>query len=80
MKALELLKEIRNMENDYDHLKTHKFDEAIEELENLKDKSCEGCISYMIDIDGFSFCNSYEKDLDFNCSRGYWLEDNYTKF
>lgn len=36
MKALEILKEIKNTENDYDHLKTHKFDEAIKDLESLK--------------------------------------------
>ena len=34
MKAIEILKEIRNRENDYDHLKTHRFDDAIKELED----------------------------------------------
>ena len=41
MKALELLKEIRNIETNFDHLKWHRFDEAIMELEKLQNRSCE---------------------------------------
>ena len=43
MKALEILKEIRNIETEYDHRKEHIFDEAIKELEALENRSCESC-------------------------------------
>lgn len=43
MKALEILKDIRNIETEYDHLKKHRFDQAIEELEDLENRSCETC-------------------------------------
>ena len=43
-KALEILKDIRMIENEYDHNKQHRFDEAIAELEEvMKAKTCEGC-------------------------------------
>ena len=44
MKALEILKDIRNIETEYDHLKKHRFDQAIEELEELENRSCDSCI------------------------------------
>ena len=44
-KALEILKEIRNIETNYDHCLKHRFDEAIAELEEaMKPKTCEGCV------------------------------------
>ena len=43
-KALEILKEIRNIETNYDHYLKHRFDEAIAELEEaMKPKTCEEC-------------------------------------
>ena len=44
MKALEILKDIRNIETEYNHLKKHRFDQAIEELEDLKNRSCDSCM------------------------------------
>lgn len=43
MKALEILKDIRNIETEYDHLKKHRFDQAIDELEELENRRCENC-------------------------------------
>ena len=43
MKALEILKDIRNIETEYNHLKKHRFDQAIEELEALHNRSCDNC-------------------------------------
>jgi hypothetical protein len=43
MKALEILKDIRNIETEYDHLKKHRFDQAIKELEDLENRSCDNC-------------------------------------
>lgn len=54
MKALELLKEIRNKENNYDHLKTHKFDEAIEEME-----------FYMSKRNSYPPCDACGKEVDY---------------
>lgn len=81
-KALELLKADRDYCQSINNDKSiiEQYDEAIDKLENLEEKSCEGCISYITDINGFSFCETYENDFNFVCSRGYWLEDNYTKF
>ena len=43
MKALEILRDIRNIETEYNHLKKHRFDQAIDELEELENRSCENC-------------------------------------
>ena len=43
MKGLEILKDIRNIETEYNHLKKHRFDQAIEELEELENRSCDNC-------------------------------------
>ena len=43
MKGLEILKDIRNIETEYNHLKKHRFDQAIEELEALQNRSCDNC-------------------------------------
>ena len=42
-KALDILKEIRDIETNYDHCLRHRFDEAIAELEALQSRSCRGC-------------------------------------
>ena len=54
MKALEILKEIRNIETEYDHRKEHIFDEAIKELEALENRSCESC-KYSKDIFSYTY-------------------------
>ena len=63
---------------------TNDLSEAIKELEDLQNRSCEsetcsGCINYKTDIDGFKYCLLYENDFNFICSRGYWIEDKYSK-
>ena len=67
MKALELLKEIRNIETNFDHLKCHKFDETIEELEKLENRKCDGCKHYENDDAYPTIC--------WECSRYY--DDRY---
>lgn len=72
MKALELLNEIKNVEeNKYHKTRTIIFDnddmdfldEAIAELEELvKLKTCEGCKNQGIDIDRCDFCKRYYSD------------------
>lgn len=65
-KALEILKEIRNTENEYDHLKKHRFDNAISELEEaMKPKSCEGC-KYFKDPKA-----KWECGIGFRCQRAF---------
>lgn len=78
MEALEILKKFQ------DEIQTALpngivLGEAIEELEGLQNNSCEGCVNYKLDIDEFPYCLRYERDFNFICSRGYWLEDNYNK-
>lgn len=73
-KALEILKEIRNTENEYDHLKKHRFDNAISELEEaMKPKSCEGC-KFCGGMDKESFCvlkcmPAHLYEFEFCCNR-----------
>lgn len=48
-KALEILKNIRDIETEYDHRKEHRFDEAIAELEALENIDCDNC-RFMSDL------------------------------
>ena len=65
MLALDILKNIRDIETEYDHRKEHRFDEAIAEIEALENRSCKGCKN--INKSNCVFCLS--------CSRFY--SDNW---
>ena len=70
MKALEILKDIRNIETEYNHLKKHRFDQAIKELEDLENRSCENCkFKYVVDsMCTECRCNESPIDyVDFDC-------------
>lgn len=76
MKALELLREMQNIENNYDHLISHRFDEAINELEEfMKPKTCEGCEWWDFNSYGiFKKCfngkgNCVSTESSFGCNR-----------
>lgn len=62
LKALEILKDVRNTDNGYDHRLPHEYDEAIAELEALQTpKTCDGCECY----------HGYAEECMYTCSRGY---------
>lgn len=65
MKALEILKEIRNIETEYDHRKEHRFDEAIKELEVIQDIILEK--DEALDIERLLFKNKLESLENRNC-------------
>ena len=70
MKGLEILKDIRNIETEYNHLKKHRFDQAIEELEALQNRSCDNCkFKYVVDsMCTECRCNESPIDyIDFDC-------------
>lgn len=73
MKALELLREMRNIENNYDHLISHRFDEAIKELEELQNRICDGC-KYYVQINK---SDSFVCSLWLDCSRKYKPKDRF---
>ena len=73
MKALELLREMRNIENNYDHLISHRFDEAIKELEELQSRICDGC-KYYVQINK---SDSFVCSLWLDCSRKYKPKDRF---
>ena len=61
-KALEILKEILDMQ-DMSYKVENKVLEAIAELEEaMKPKTCEGCKYQNIDIDRCDFCKRYYSD------------------
>lgn len=91
MKALEILKEIRNIENDYDHLKAHKFDEAIQELEQLNSQCCDNCIyfsniptpskdGYCTNVQNGTYDLEYDTETSFDVNKDFccnkWKRNN----
>lgn len=80
MKALEILKEIKSIENDYDHLKTHKFDKAIEELELIKNSKPNTLFEYDLEtnFNGYPFENiAYDLADEV---KDYFIRNEFTRF
>ena len=72
MKALEILKDIRNIETEYNHLKKHRFDQAIEELEDMKSRSCENCKYW-----NYQFTHSLYKSCTFGLIEHSYEESSF---
>ena len=70
MKALEIIKQWDNIEFG-DSLEQHKrkIDEAIKELEELNNKSCDRCKFGKFGVDSIGI--EVECSLNWNCSRGH---------
>lgn len=80
MKALKILKKIRNSDNDYDHLKTHPFDEAIQELELIEKSKPNILLEYDLEtnFNGYPFENiAYDLADEV---KDYFIENEFTRF
>ena len=76
MKALEILKEIRNIETEYDHRKEHRFDEAIKELEVIQDIILEK--DEALDIERLLFKNKLESLENRSCESCKYSKDIFS--